>query len=382
MVASVSLRGALLLLLALPQKSMAFLPVWSSSRAHGMTVAVASCVRRTVLTMDASDPEGKRRERRQARLLGDVGELSSFEELFATLRDEEEAAVAAAEAEGMYEFLEELKAADNDTFGRGERPPRPRGRGRGATGRGQLRRPVAPTASPAWYEVGAAPLYDVQANGPAVDPWGGRPLDAARSVGRGDAWAPDGEGLVDPSREPVPLQTRPRLGGVGRQLAADLVGGQMSVVVPTKVMVFIDGTWLYYQLFGRGRRCEIARAYGEGWWESHHIDYARLPQLISDHLSQELLRTQPYAHARVLVHAGGTHARACASCMRLMDVLRAYATCMHRMRALPASRYAQRAIEVVRVLVYSSFRDDMSEMVSQRLRMFKAMQALNFEVLD
>ena len=37
-------------------------------------------------------------------------------------------------------------------------------------------------------------------------------------------------------------------------------------------MVFIDGTWLYYSLFERGRRCQIARTYGEGWHETHHID--------------------------------------------------------------------------------------------------------------
>ena len=41
-------------------------------------------------------------------------------------------------------------------------------------------------------------------------------------------------------------------------------------------MVFIDGTWLYYQLFGRGRRCEIARRWGDRWWETHYIDYTGL----------------------------------------------------------------------------------------------------------
>lgn len=45
-----------------------------------------------------------------------------------------------------------------------------------------------------------------------------------------------------------------------------------------------------------------------------------------------------------------------------------------------AHRYAQRAVEVVRVLVFSSFRADEAEVVSQRQRMFRAMQELHFEV--
>ena len=57
------------------------------------------------------------------------------------------------------------------------------------------------------------------------------------------------------------------------------------VPVPIKVMMFIDGTWLYYSLFSRGRlRCPIIRKYGEGWTQSQRVDWGAL----SEHVGQVL----------------------------------------------------------------------------------------------
>ena len=39
---------------------------------------------------------------------------------------------------------------------------------------------------------------------------------------------------------------------------------------------------------------------GEGWWESYHVDYSRLPQLARITLA-ELMRTMPYAQRAVEV---------------------------------------------------------------------------------
>lgn len=103
---------------------------------------------------------------------------------------------------------------------------------------------------------------------------------------------------------------------------------QRVAVAPTKVMVFIDGSWLYYQLFGRGRRCPIAAKYGPEWYRGYYVDFGRIPQLVSEHIA----------------------------------------------RSLGA------AAEVSRVLVFSSYRPDDSEVASQRQQMFRAMQQLNFEV--
>ena len=129
---------------------------------------------------------------------------------------------------------------------------------------------------------------------------------------------------------PRPVYEAPDADGI----EASSYGGQLVTLVPTKVMVFIDGSWLYYTLFERGRRCPIVQQYGAGWYHSHHVDWNGLPQLISDHVSAELLRMMPNA---------------------------------------------ERAVEVVRVLVYSSFRED-QDVGTEREKMFRALQALNFEV--
>ena len=117
-------------------------------------------------------------------------------------------------------------------------------------------------------------------------------------------------------------------------LEAAELGGRLVALTPTKVMVFVDGTWLYYTLFERGKRCPIVKQFGAGWYENHYIDFGKIPEIISDHLSAELLRYAPNS---------------------------------------------QRAVEVVRVLVFSSFREE-QEVSSQRQQMFRAMQKINFEV--
>ena len=269
------------------------------------------------------DDLAMRELRRRQRLLGDDAQVSGFDELFASLREEEERAVAAAEAEAMTAFLSDVESGLDET--------RPR---------------AAPIRKSSGRRDG------MRRNGNAASEWGGAGKSALASNARASRralplYANDGAFAIEnrtttPSATPtavISAQAPPadgrRWGAADGGLETTSVVGQLQVLMPTKVMVFIDGTWLYYQLFGRGRRCEISRRYGERWWESHHIDYSRLPQLISDHLSQELARTQPYA---------------------------------------------QRAVEVVRVLVFSSFRPDDEDVVSQRERMFRAMQELHFEV--
>jgi hypothetical protein len=46
----------------------------------------------------------------------------------------------------------------------------------------------------------------------------------------------------------------------GSAIAQQEPGNQMMMLVPIKMMVFVDGTWLYYSLFSRGRmRCPIIK---------------------------------------------------------------------------------------------------------------------------
>jgi uncharacterized LabA/DUF88 family protein len=295
-----------------------------------------------IVSSDDDEDLATREVRRRSRLLGDTESVSSFDELFASLREEEERAIAAAEAEAMSSFLSELdgdlldEAPAVSPSRRTSSPPRyresPREGGAGTRRGGSGADGGLGGGSRAARR--AMPLYNPSSarEGMTASSQQGQPPRAQAS--------PSGAPSRPPTRPPPGSFAPSAASSSGFQassggLEAASVGGQLNVIMPTKVMVFIDGTWLYYQLFGRGRRCAITRQWGDRWWETHHIDYSRLPQLISDHLSAELARTQPYA---------------------------------------------QRAVEVVRVLVFSSFRPDDEDVVSQRERMFRAMQELHFEV--
>ena len=109
--------------------------------------------------------------------------------------------------------------------------------------------------------------------------------------------------------------------------------GAMTTPYPVKVMVFIDGTWLYYSIHGRRPGCPVTKKYGVGWELSHSVAFDRLAYLISHHLHTQLLERH----------------------------------------------HTNRFVEVSRTLVFTSARKDTNPM-SQRLRMFREMEACNFDV--
>ena len=211
-------------------------------RAHAAALAVSG----------EDDDLATREARRRARLLGDQGtdSRSGFDDLFASLRVEEERAVAAAEAEAMTAFLTEV---DGDLLD--AQPPaasssrRSGSRRGGGGGGGSVGLRSSRQAKPLYnaFEESAAPREPTN--------------------------------RVQPQQQP-PLQQQPpapsdwQNAGSGG-LESQSVGGQLNVLMPTKVMVFIDGTWLYYQLFGRGRRCEITRR-SQPRWGSKAVNSRRL----------------------------------------------------------------------------------------------------------
>ena len=273
-----------------------------------------------------------RMHRRQSRLIGDNDGISQsgFDSIFAALREEEEDAIAAAENEGMEAFLREVDREFHAGNADGCKPQRGTQTGsiRSASGRNGRHTPrgnkelsaPAPAAPPSW----ALPLYSAHDRNTDSGADGSRSSSLPRAarttpqpiLSDRAAMERGGARRMDPAPEGISV-------------------GQLVTVIPTKVMVFIDGTWLYYQLYGRQKHSSVAKQYGEDWRDHYHFDFSALPQLISDHVSAELMRTQPHA---------------------------------------------QRAVEVVRVLVFSSFRPDEAELISERQRMFRAMQELHFEV--
>jgi len=102
---------------------------------------------------------------------------------------------------------------------------------------------------------------------------------------------------------------------------------------PYRVMIFIDGSWLYYSIYGRRPECPLTRQYGEGWTVSHTVAFDRLPHLISQHLHKQLLKQHG----------------------------------------------SQRFVEVARTIVFTSARAD-THKLSRRMQMFQQMAQSNFEV--
>ncbi|CAM9580962.1 unnamed protein product [Discosporangium mesarthrocarpum] len=100
---------------------------------------------------------------------------------------------------------------------------------------------------------------------------------------------------------------------------------------PLKVMVFVDGTWLYYSFFGRGERCSISAKYGAKWMDNYRVRWEMLPVIIARAVQAQV------------------------------------------------SKHQQVPRMVVRTVVFSSARKNTWK-ESSRMMMFEKMRELNFEV--
>ena len=105
-------------------------------------------------------------------------------------------------------------------------------------------------------------------------------------------------------------------------------------IPPLKAMLFIDGTWLYYSLYGREPKlCPIRKKYGHDWAKKHDVNWDALPRII---------------------------------CEALDDI---------GWSSLPQTRYA----EIVRVMVFTSYKAD-TLTSSLRYQLFEEMKAAKYDV--
>jgi hypothetical protein len=59
--------------------------------------------------------------------------------------------------------------------------------------------------------------------------------------------------------------------------------------VTLTILVFIDGTWLYYSLVsGRGSICPVFKKFGPNWQRSQRIDWIKFPQILARNLQEQL----------------------------------------------------------------------------------------------
>jgi hypothetical protein len=109
-------------------------------------------------------------------------------------------------------------------------------------------------------------------------------------------------------------------------------------LAPCKVMLFIDGTWLYYSLHERSEQdCPLIKKFGRGWQQRYMIDWEALPRLI---------------------------------CEKLQDP---------GWRTTSDNQSDFRSLEVVRASVFTSYKADTSPL-SWRYQMFENMKAANYDV--
>ena len=61
-----------------------------------------------------------------------------------------------------------------------------------------------------------------------------------------------------------------------------------SPVAPLRVMLFIDGTWLYYSIFERpAHLCPIVAKYGRGWQQNYCFNWGELPRIVCEALQEQ-----------------------------------------------------------------------------------------------
>jgi hypothetical protein len=119
---------------------------------------------------------------------------------------------------------------------------------------------------------------------------------------------------------------------------------------PLKVMLFIDGTWLYYSLHEREDEwCPIQQRYGKGWQFKSNFDWSRLPRVIC----QALLDQEKHGGWSAAV--GGAESTE------------------------TNGHAATRPIETVRVSVFTSYKADTPK-TSFRYKMFQDMLSAKYDV--
>lgn len=110
----------------------------------------------------------------------------------------------------------------------------------------------------------------------------------------------------------------------------------------TNVMLFVDGTWLYYSIHERpADACPLVRRYGREWRVHYDIDWAALPGILATALQQQLLQ-------------------------------------QHKSRTAQLQQTVKK-IELVRCSVYTSYKAD-TRQDSNRYKLFQDLQAANFQV--
>jgi hypothetical protein len=124
----------------------------------------------------------------------------------------------------------------------------------------------------------------------------------------------------------------------------------LSSLPPLKVMLFIDGTWLYYSIHEREDEwCPIQQRFGKGWQFKYNFDWSRLPRVICQALLDQ-------------------------------DKHRGWSATLGGAESTETNGHAAtRPIETVRVSVFTSYKADTPK-TSFRYKMFQDMLNAKYDV--
>jgi uncharacterized LabA/DUF88 family protein len=112
-----------------------------------------------------------------------------------------------------------------------------------------------------------------------------------------------------------------------------------SQIAPMKIMLFIDGTWLYYSIYERpAHLCPIVARFGRGWQQKYNFNWSELPRIVCEAIQEQ-----------------------------------------ERQVGWGGNREATRPVEVTRATVFTSVKKNTSVM-SDRIQMFEEMKASNYDV--
>jgi uncharacterized LabA/DUF88 family protein len=112
-----------------------------------------------------------------------------------------------------------------------------------------------------------------------------------------------------------------------------------SQIAPIKIMLFIDGTWLYYSIYERpAHLCPIVARFGRGWQQKYNFNWNELPRIVCEAIQEQ-----------------------------------------ERQVGWGGNRQAIRHVEVTRASVFTSVKKNTSIM-SDRIQMFEEMKASNYDV--
>jgi uncharacterized LabA/DUF88 family protein len=80
----------------------------------------------------------------------------------------------------------------------------------------------------------------------------------------------------------ITAQQQPQIPGVNTMV-------QTAQLIPLKSMMFIDGTWLYYSIYGRQEtQCSVTKRFGRGWQHYYRVDWAALPRLVCEQIQKQM----------------------------------------------------------------------------------------------